>query len=279
MNKTPLTNRSKSPAGTYARNQAEIKAAAAAKKQQADMLATNKKTLKSQQDALKLAKAKAIFDIQKIQIEAALKGKISEEDRVRLLLMKAIAAENLDDIDKYTKALDAAQAKTKELQTLLNAMGSNKLGNVVSSEFYKGLSEAEIALEKFKESGKFRIAGIGNPVTADFYRGLSDAMIALERFKEAGGFRTAGVGNASAIVSAGAGGFTDAQNAARLAAEAAAKAAAEAAAKAATTVVVNIAGTVTAQADLEKAIQDAINASRAAGNVDALAPKSWRGEV
>jgi hypothetical protein len=104
-------------------------------------------------------------------------------------------------------------------------------------------------------------------------------MIALERFKEAGGFRTAGVGNASAIVSAGAGGFTDAQNAARLAAEAAAKAAAEAAAKAATTVVVNIAGTVTAQADLEKAIQDAINASRAAGNVDALAPKSWRGEV
>ena len=279
MNKTPLTNRSKSPAGTYARNQAEIKAAAAAKAQQAAILAANKKTLKTQQDALKLAKAKAIFDIQKIQIEAALKGKISEEDRVRLLLMKAIAAENLDDIDKYTKALDAAQAKTKELQTLLNAMGSNKLGNVVSSEFYKGMSEAEIALEKFKESGKFRIAGIGNPVTADFYRGLSDAMIALERFKEAGGFRTAGVGNASAIVSAGAGGFTDAQNAARLAAEAAAKAAAEAAAKAATTVVVNIAGTVTAQADLEKAIQDAINASRAAGNVDALAPKSWRGEV
>jgi hypothetical protein len=279
MNKTPLTNRSKSPAGTYARNQAEIKAAAAAKKQQAEMLATNKKTLKSQQDALKLAKAKAIFDIQKIQIEAALKGKISEEDRVRLLLMKAIAAENLDDIDKYTKALDAAQAKTKELQTLLNAMSSNKLGNVVSSEFYKGMSEAEIALEKFKESGKFRIAGIGNPVTADFYRGLSDAMIALERFREAGGFRLAGVGGQSTVTTNGAGGFTDAQNAARLAAEAAAKAAADAAAAAATTVVVNIAGTVTAQADLEKAIQDAINASRAAGNVDALAPKSWRGEV
>ena len=44
--KTPNTNRSASPAGTYARNQAEMKAAAAAKKQQADMLATNKKTLK-----------------------------------------------------------------------------------------------------------------------------------------------------------------------------------------------------------------------------------------
>ena len=280
--KTPNTNRSASPAGTYARNQAEMRAAAAAKKQQADMLATNKKTLKSQQDALKLAKAKAIFDIQKIQIEAALKGKISEEDRLRLLLMKAIAAENLDDIDKYTKALDAAQAKTKELQILLDAIAKNRIYNVVSSEFYKGMSEAEIALEKFKESGKFRIAGIGNPVTQDFYRGLSEAMIALERFREAGGFRLAGVGGQSTVTTNGAGGFTDAQNAARLAAEAAAKAAADAAAAAAaaaTTVVVNIAGTVTAQADLEKAIQDAINASRAAGNVDAIAPRSWRGEV
>jgi len=282
MNKKPLTNRSKSPAGTYARNQAEMRAAAAAKKQQADMLATNKKTLKSQQDALKLAKAKAIFDIQKIQIEAALKGKISEEDRLRLLLMKAINAENLDDIDKYTKALDAAQAKTKELQALLDAIAKNKIGNVVSADFYKGMSEAEIALEKFKESGKFRIAGIGNPVTADFYRGLSDAMIALERFREAGGFRLAGVGNASAVASNGAGGFTDSQNEARLLEEARKKAAAEAAAAAAaaaTTVIVNVSGTVTAQEDLEKAIQDAINKSRAAGNVDALAPRSWRGEV
>ena len=117
--KTPSTNRSKSPAGTYARNQAEIKAAAAAKKQQADILATNKKTLKSQQDALKLAKAKSIFDIQKIQIEAALKGKISEEDRIRLKLMQAIEDENIDQIDKYTKMLDTAQKNTEKLVATL----------------------------------------------------------------------------------------------------------------------------------------------------------------
>jgi hypothetical protein len=117
--KTPLTNRSKSPAGTYARNQAEIKAAAAAKKQQADILATSKKTLKSQQDALKLAKAKSIFDIQKIQIEAALKGKISEEDRIRLKLMQAIENENIDQIDKYTKMLDTAQKNTEKLVATL----------------------------------------------------------------------------------------------------------------------------------------------------------------
>jgi hypothetical protein len=127
--KTPLTNRSKSPAGTYARNQAEIKAAAAAKKQQADILATNKKTLKSQQDALKLAKAKAVFDLQKIQIEAALKGKISEEDRIRLKLIQAIESENIDQIDKYTKMLDAVQVKVTSLQTVLTEVYSMDAGN------------------------------------------------------------------------------------------------------------------------------------------------------
>jgi hypothetical protein len=47
-----------------------------------------KETLKISKDQLKLNKAKAIFDIQKIQIEAALKGKISEEERIRLPLQK-----------------------------------------------------------------------------------------------------------------------------------------------------------------------------------------------
>jgi hypothetical protein len=46
-----------------------------------------------------------------------------------------------------------------------------------------------------------------------------------------------------------------------------------------TVVQVTVQGTVTAQADLEKAIQDAINASNASGSTNILAPKTWRGEV
>jgi len=45
------------------------------------------------------------------------------------------------------------------------------------------------------------------------------------------------------------------------------------------TINTTVQGTLVAQEDLEKAIQDAINKSRAAGNVDALSPRSWRGEV
>jgi len=92
--------------------------AAAAKAAAAQLKSTNALT-KSTQDQLKLAKAKAVFDLQKIQIEAALKGKITEEERIRLKLMQAIEDENITQIEKYSKLLDDVQAKTKELRTIL----------------------------------------------------------------------------------------------------------------------------------------------------------------
>ena len=104
-------------AATLAAEEKARKAAAAAA---AKLAALQKKTLKSQQDLLKINKAKAIFDMQKIQIEAALKGKISEEERIRLLLMKAIEDENIDLIDKYSKLLDKVQQKVIDLKNSLN---------------------------------------------------------------------------------------------------------------------------------------------------------------
>jgi hypothetical protein len=101
---------------------ARQKAETDAKKRAAELLAIQKKTLKSQQDALRIAKAKSIFDLQKISIEAALKGKISEEDRIRLKLMQAIEDENISQIDKYTKMLDEAQKNTEKLVTTLQGI-------------------------------------------------------------------------------------------------------------------------------------------------------------
>jgi hypothetical protein len=98
-----------------AEKKAEAAAAARAKKLEQDA----KAAAKAQKESLKLAKAKAIFDLQKIQIEAALKGKISEEDKIRLKLMKAIEDENITNVEKYQKALETAQTKTKELTELL----------------------------------------------------------------------------------------------------------------------------------------------------------------
>ena len=95
---------------------AEEAAAARAKKLEAMAKASEK----AQKESLRLAKAKAVFDLQKIQIEAALKGKLSEEDKIRLKLLQAIEEENLSNVEKYEKALEKAQEKTKALQELLD---------------------------------------------------------------------------------------------------------------------------------------------------------------
>jgi hypothetical protein len=91
-----------------------------------------KDTLKINKESLKLAKARAVFDLQKIQIEAALKGKLSEEDAIRLKLMKAIEEENLTNIEKYQKALTAAQEKSAELAKALAAIKATDAGNPFS---------------------------------------------------------------------------------------------------------------------------------------------------
>jgi hypothetical protein len=101
-----------------AEKKAEAAAAARAKKLQA----MAKVSEKAQKDSLKLAKAKAIFDLKQIQIEAALKGEISKEDEIRLKLMKAIEEENITNVEKYQKALTAAQEKSKALAELLTTI-------------------------------------------------------------------------------------------------------------------------------------------------------------
>jgi len=92
-----------------------------------------KQTLAVNTASLKLAKAKATFDLQNIEIAAALKGKISEEDRIRLLLMQAIQDENISNIDKYTKMLADAQAKTAALQAQLDALKATQVPNPFAS--------------------------------------------------------------------------------------------------------------------------------------------------
>jgi hypothetical protein len=104
----------------------------AAKAAQKTQTKAAKDSAKAQKESLKLAKARAVFDLQKIQIEAALKGKISAEDEIRLKLMKAIEEENLTNIEKYQKALEKAQEKSKELATALAAIKDTDTGNPFS---------------------------------------------------------------------------------------------------------------------------------------------------
>jgi hypothetical protein len=97
----------------------------AAAKALADKLAAAAK-VKADKDAAanaaKLAKAGAMFDIDKIQIEAALKGKISDEEKLRLELQRAILNEDADLADKLQKKLEASQRATAALQGQINGI-------------------------------------------------------------------------------------------------------------------------------------------------------------
>ena len=99
---------------------AKVKAdkAAAAAKSKADKLAAANKIKADKaaaENAAKLSKAAALFDLDKIQIEAALKGKITDEESLRLRLQQAILNEDATTAEKLQKQLEASQRATAAL--------------------------------------------------------------------------------------------------------------------------------------------------------------------
>jgi hypothetical protein len=94
-----------------------IKDAAAAKLKADKLAAANK---------LKLDKASAVFNMQNIQIAAALKGKISEEEKTRLLLMQAIADEDATKAETLQKKLEDIQKQNAKIAADLLAIGQAK---------------------------------------------------------------------------------------------------------------------------------------------------------
>jgi len=212
-----------------------------------------KETLKVSKDQLKLAKAKAIFDIQKIQIQAALQGKISEEERIRLMLLKAIQEENIEDIEKYTRLLNEIQGKVVELREVLQETYAMDAGNPFISweEGLDGVTRAIIEINKQSIELTSTIAqnslAMGLLGGASFAQALSGARYAAQAAAMAGSSATIGgvpSGVSGATVGATTGGTT--------------------------TVNVTVQGTVISDADLKQAIIDATNSSASSGNLQII---------
>jgi hypothetical protein len=105
----------------------EAKALLAAEKKRLDLQKKNAAASKlAAANAAKLAKAESIFNLEKIQIEAALKGKISEEDKTRLLLMRAILEEDASTAEKLEKKLADIQKKNAEIAADLAIIAATK---------------------------------------------------------------------------------------------------------------------------------------------------------
>jgi hypothetical protein len=127
---TPMTISGQSGTDTQVAKQRAVAEAAAVKRakelaalqKKAAKLATAKLAAdkKAAADQAKLSKAQSIFNMEQIQIEAALKGKISENERLRLELQRAILNEDYDLAAKLQKELETSQRAIGALQGQLN---------------------------------------------------------------------------------------------------------------------------------------------------------------
>lgn len=107
--------------GTFidANDAARKKAEADAAKRAKELAALTKKGLDTQKKSLALQKATKTLNLDAIGIEAALKGKISETDRISLLLQKAILEGNASLATQLSDQLEAAIKRNNELRLAL----------------------------------------------------------------------------------------------------------------------------------------------------------------
>jgi hypothetical protein len=112
------------PIGIYttpANDAARKKAEADALKRQKELAAAQTKTLAEAKKKAALDKASKTLNIDAIGIEAALKGKISETDRISLLLQKALLEGNATLATQLADQLDAATKRNALLTAALLA--------------------------------------------------------------------------------------------------------------------------------------------------------------
>ena len=133
----------------------EKKAAAALAKQQAQQAAEEKKKTDAQKklaaDKLALLKASKVFDLEQIQIEAALQGEITDNEKLRLQLMKAILTENAD---RATTLADKLSKSQEDLTKFKREAYDFKPENPFDAWL--------VAIEAMRKG----LASIGAPVTA-----------------------------------------------------------------------------------------------------------------
>jgi hypothetical protein len=112
------------PMGIYetsAQIAARKNAEAAAAKRAKELAALQKQTLDTNKKSLALQKASKMLNLEAIGIEAALKGKLSETDRLSLELQKALLAGNATLATSLSDQLEAAIKRNNELRQSLLA--------------------------------------------------------------------------------------------------------------------------------------------------------------
>jgi hypothetical protein len=130
---TTSTNRSASPAGTAARTAQQRAAEAAAAKRAKELAALTAAQIKAQKaltaeqkKQASLKKSQGVFDLEQIQIVAALKGKLTEDEKIRLQAQLALLNGNADLAARLTNQILMAQDSSGNLAKFLAALPNAK---------------------------------------------------------------------------------------------------------------------------------------------------------
>ena len=151
--RAPSTNRSKSPAGTAQRTAQQRAAEATAAKRAKELAALQTKQIKSQkaltaeqkkQNALK--KAGSIFDLEQIQIIAALQGKLSKDDETRLKAQFALLNGNARLATALTKEILMSQDATGNLYELFQEIPDARNPFAYLEDYLNGLARKAAAV-------------------------------------------------------------------------------------------------------------------------------------
>lgn len=122
-------NRGKDTSGLTPTIKAELARAAAEKasaKNRAVLVKTTKEQTKAIKEQTALTKAGTLFDIQQAGIIAALKGKITDEERTRLELQLAILTGNTSEASKLAGELAKSQGLSQQLAAYLASLPDAK---------------------------------------------------------------------------------------------------------------------------------------------------------
>ena len=153
-------------------------AEAAARKRSAELLKSQQKNTAELKKQNSLKKTGTLFDQTQIQIIAALKGKVSADDRKRLELQLALATENVSEVERLGKQLAISQGLGEDLAKFLTTLPSAKNPFEAWKAFLDGLeSQAARIANMQPQMGNFQYTvptgnftyGQGNPLNTDVF--------------------------------------------------------------------------------------------------------------
>lgn len=132
---------------------AQLKAERDAKARAKAIVDAQKKNTAELKKQAALKKAQGIFDLEKIQVIAALQGKISEDEKLRLQLQLALLMGNDDYAKKLSEKLAASQLATGNLAVALKDLPTDM------NPFKDWVTDLDKTLQKLREIAAFNATG------------------------------------------------------------------------------------------------------------------------